>query len=93
MAYKIEYSPESAQRYPLLKVQDKRKPGGWVIAGIFLAVLLWIRIYGVPDFMIPGDADVTKEAASVFVREIRDGVAVNDAITAFCRSILDGAGV
>ena len=44
-------------------------------------------------FLIPGDPEITKSAAVVLMDDLSDGVNVNDAVTAFCRSILDGAGV
>ena len=31
--------------------------------------------------------------AAAFMDDLSDGVSVNDAVTAFCRNILDGAGV
>ena len=58
-----------------------------------VAAVLWMRLYGVPDFLIPGDPEVTKTAASVMVDEIKNGATVGNAITAFCKTILDGAEV
>lgn len=92
MAYKIEYSPESACRYPQMRTRRKEKWGGWFCLAAILGTLLWIRSNGVPDILIPGDPEVTREAAAGFVHDISDGIAVKDAATAFCRAILDGAG-
>lgn len=93
MAYKIQYSPEVAHRYPSKGSCTQIKPGRWVIIVLALAALLWVRAKGIPDFLIPGDPDVTRSAAATMMDEIRAGVPVDDAITVFCKEILHGAGL
>ena len=88
MAYKIEYSPEMACRYPQeLKSNGKTKK--WLVVGCLVAALLWIRLNGVPDFLIPGNKEVTKEAAGIFVEDLRNGKKVEEAVTEFCKTILN----
>ena len=92
MSYKIQYTPETAYRYP----QNKAKKFKWVdIAVLFciLVALTWFRVNGIPESLIPGDPDVTKAAASVFVAQIRSGEPLREAATVFCKEILIGAGV
>ena len=92
MAYKIQYSPDSARRYPEKMKQQPAKYGRWVMVLTVFAVAMWLRLNGIPDFLIPGDPVVTREAASVMMEQIQDGTALGDAVTVFCQEILHGAG-
>lgn len=93
VSYKIQYSPDTNDRYPQNMKRRYAGTGKYVaIFAVMLAALL-IHFHGVPDFLIPGDPQVTKAAASVLVDDIRDGVAVKDAITTFCSMVLDGAEI
>ena len=93
MAYQIEYAPDKKYLYPVYK---KRRPlfaVKWVPFVLLLAAALYMRLYGIPDFMIPGDAEITKEAATVFMEEIQNGTGVKQAATDFCKMMLDGAEI
>ena len=91
MPYKIQYSPETTQRYPTINVSRQVKWGRWIVAIMLIGGSIWIRFKGVPDFMIPGDPDITKSAVEMMVSNLRAGVNLADALTAFCQEILDGA--
>lgn len=93
MSYKIQYSPETGYLYPQEKKQRSIQMKRWIIPTVAIVLALWLHIYGVPDFLIPGDPDITKAAASALVDEIQSGVAMNDAVTTFCKTILDGAEI
>lgn len=93
MAYKIQYSPETAHRYPQQKEKEKIRAGKWICLGIIIAAVCWMRVNGIPDFLIPGNPEVTRNAAQTMVAQLHDGAPINDAVTAFCRSILHGAGL
>ena len=92
MAYKIEYTPEFSYRYPQTK--RKRDATSWkVIMFILLvAAALWMRLNGIPDFLIPGDPVVTRLAASDFFDCVQNGMPIGKAATVFCQQILNGAG-
>lgn len=92
MAYIIQYSPESSSRYPQIKKQNPRKFGGWFLILMILAAAVWIRVYGIPDFLIPGDPQVTRNATATMITNLQEGVKIEDAITVFCEHILHGAG-
>ena len=92
MSYKIQYTPETAYRYPQNKAK-KFKWGDIAVLFCILAALTWFRFYGIPEFLIPGDPVVTKAAASGFVAQIRSGEPLREAVTVFCKEILIGAGV
>lgn len=92
MAYIIQYSPESSGKYPQIKKQNSHKLGGWFLLLAILIAAVWIRIYGIPDFLIPGDPQVTKSAAVMMITNLQEGVKIEDAIAVFCEQILVGAG-
>lgn len=93
MAYRIEYAPDKKHLYPVHKKRRKLVVGKWIPFVLLLAAALCMRIYGIPDFMIPGDAEITKEAATAFMQEIQRGTGVKQAATDFCKMILDGAEI
>ena len=45
----------------------------------------------VQDFFLPGNPDVTRTAISGFVTDLKDGETMKEAITTFCREIIDNA--
>ena len=89
MAYKITYSPEKAYLYPQGKKEKRNIIGKWIIAAFLIVGFLWIRLNGIPDFLVPGNPEVTKEAASVFLEDLQEGVRMYDAVTTFCKTILN----
>ena len=93
MAYKIQYSPDTASRYPQAAVKKPVRIRHWMTAIVAIAAALWIHFYGVPDFLIPGDPEITNAAATAMMGEIKNGAALGDAVTSFCKMILDGAKV
>lgn len=93
MSYKIQYSPETSSLYPQSAARKPLRIKHWMMAAITIAAALWIHFYGVPDFLIPGDPKITKAAASAMVGEIKNGAALGDAVTTFCKMILNGAKV
>ena len=92
MAYKIQYSPQSNKQYPGVKTSRRISGRCWLVFLSVLAAACWVKFYGVPDFLIPGDPEVTREAASLMMGKLREGLSVNEAITVFCKEILHGAG-
>ena len=92
MPYKIQYTPEDCRRYPQKKKRPQVKWGRWIPFVLLLAAVLGIRLYGIPDFLIPGDPEVTKAAAAMLIDELHAGAAVDDAVTVFCKEVFNGAG-
>ena len=93
MAYKIQYAPENTKRYPQVKKRTKYSYIRLCFIVCALAAAAWIKLHGIPDFLIPGDPTVTKEAAALMVDELKVGASLRDAITVFCKEILHGAGI
>ena len=91
MGYKIMYSPEDNNKYPTGQSGRKHK---WLLPVIIiLALLMSIRTAQVRDrleeWIIPGNDQITKAAFSVMIDEIRTGEPVTEAVTAFCRVIIE----
>ena len=93
MAYKIQYSPEDARRYPQVRKKSPIKKGRWFGLILVITAALWIRVNGVPDFLIPGDPEVTRAATAMMIDKMQAGASFGDAVTAFCEKIIDGAGL
>lgn len=93
MGYKIQYTPCNDRRYPPVARSRRGKGGGlWVLLVLVLAFVC-LCYNGVPEFLIPGDPQVTRAAAAEMVALIQEGSAVQDAVVIFCKQVLDGASV
>ena len=92
MAYEIHYSVDTSKRYPQNPKHTPIKYGRWLFLSILFVGALWLRLNGIPDFLIPGDPAVTRQAASAMMENLHSGAAFGDAVTVFCKEILHGAG-
>lgn len=93
MSYKIQYSPETANLYPQITSRKQFRVKRWMTVVITVAAVFWVYLYGFPDWLIPGDPEVTKAAASTMVGEMKNGTSFGDAVTTFCKMIIDGAEI
>lgn len=91
MSYFINYNPETANKFPV-KTKSVRKSGYAKVIAIILIMVCIILIYSaresIVDWLLPGDSVVTKAAISGFVDDIKNGAPFSEAITAFCREIV-----
>ena len=90
MAYRIQYTPQEEYRYPMSAKHRKIQWGRLLILIVLFVAGFWLKICGIPDFLIPGDPQVTKTAAIEFMGNMKSGVSMEQAVTTFCRQILDG---
>ncbi len=89
MGYKITYPAVGKRNYPT------RKPlPAWVLpVGLISVFLLAITIYnGSANWLLPGDPAVTEAAITEMIEKLSQGEAFSDAVTAFCKEIIAGAG-
>lgn len=87
MSYQIQYETDKQERYPMV---TKRKDSSklWIrIATVAFFVTL-LSVPSIRDFLIPGDADVTKAAFGQMIDNIREGDSLGEAVTTFCREII-----
>ena len=90
MGYRICYIPEDSGRYPKVK---KRRHIRWDKVCIWVLLLVaafWMKVNGVPDFLIPGDPEITKQAVDIMLTEMKQGESIEDVVLVFCESILNG---
>lgn len=92
MSYMIHYGPsgniEAAWQKKLMKHRAKTMTA--IIAAVCCILLvLTVDIQQLKELLIPGDPAVTKEAFVQFTEDVRQGESVTDAITAFCREIIE----
>ena len=93
MSYRIVYGPE--KKLPTRKISRLRMA---IVCSLCIGLLIaGLRETGIGEvlwhWMLPGDPAVTEAALSGLVDQIRDGDDFSQAMTVFCRVILDGAQV
>ena len=82
MAYRIEYAgKKKARRFPF-----------WVFL-LAAVALLAVPKQTLAQWLLPGDQEVTARALSELVESLRQGSNAGAAVTAFCKSIVQGAGL
>lgn len=95
MGYVIQYNPENNKKFPVKALGKRRRK--WLTALILTAIILgmmrtelgsWIKMW-----LLPGDAVQTEASLSAFVENIRAGEPLSDAVTTFCREIIDHAQI
>lgn len=91
MGYMIAYDgSDTGKKYTVCR--RSRLPE--LTFGFFLAFLLLTRLFWpagaaqLRQFLLPGDPDVTQQAVTVLVQDLRAGEPVGDAVKAFCSEIL-----
>ena len=92
VSYMIEYEPHKKSLYPCRK-RIKRNNS---VKIIFCMTLLLIGVFvcrseSVREWLIPGDAQVTSEAFTTMITELREGETMGDAVAAFCVQVINGA--
>ena len=94
MAYRIDYAP--------VKPEKKRNIGRKLRFQVLTAALLLAFILGVKyawpggaarlrQALLPGEASRTEVAVQTLVERVARGEPVGEAVTAFCREILENA--
>lgn len=83
MAYRIDYPG---------KQQKKRRFSAWLLLAAVPA-LLALPKQRIVQWLLPGDPEITARALSELVQTLRQGSSAGDAVAAFCRSIVRGAGL
>ena len=94
MGYRIEYDLGQKKRY-IIKFRWERAAA--MTAGCLALFGLLTNLYwpagarALREFLIPGDTAVTGQAFEAMVEDIRSGTDISDAVTVFCREILEHA--
>ena len=96
MAYTIQYGAPAKVEAAWIKGQ-KRRSKRYIAFGLVIALILGIFLLGsrepVQTFLIPGDPEITKAAVMQFTQNIQQGDNFKEAITTFCREIIESAEI
>ena len=90
MAYRISYDAEKQSKKTLSPFRCL------VLTACFFACFLWLVSSFWPEgqellrqLLIPGDPDITLEAAEVIAQELGSGFSMTDAARNFCLAVLE----
>ena len=95
MSYQIDYQPVT-KLHRLHQCRTRRAALTGLFAGLFLLLVGtgWDAGRSVlRGILFSGDWSVTVEAAEALVHRLGSGENMQEAITVFCREILEGSGV
>lgn len=91
MPYRIDYHPEKTVKTP-----EYRR---FFLTGLFFLIFLvavgsfWAEGQAVlRGLVFSGDVAAVERAADLLIVQLKDGIPVMDAISAFCGQILEGSG-
>lgn len=96
MGYHIQYG-ETIEKV-ILETPSVKKSSKLKLVIILLCVsVLCFAVHQKKDivtrYILPGDAEVTAAALDALVENLKEGDGFGDAVTAFCREIIDHADV
>lgn len=81
MAYQIEYpGKKKAKGFPV-----------WIVL-LALGGLALLR-QSLGRFLLPGDPEVTGRALETLLAQLRQGIGAGEAVSAFCKAVVQGAGI
>ena len=97
MGYKIQYSQTGESARVEIKKQKKNNQLRNMII-VCVLVIFCFALYMVNvneivllDYFLPGDPEVTRAALKSFADNLKLGIGFYDAVTAFCREIIENA--
>lgn len=94
MGYQISYGP--------IKTKDSVKMRGKTVRAFALviciiALVIGLQVSGVGKtlwrWMLPGNPEVTSAALDTMAESLKQGDSVGEAVTAFCREIIENANL
>ena len=90
MSYRVEYGVSGESVFINTdKLRRKKQSGRIICAMLVVAILVYGIVNGwIWDFLFPGHNEITKAAAENMIAEIQEGEPVADAVTAFCKEIV-----
>ena len=94
MGYMIQYDPEQNVRYPSAVAVTGRKVWRKMLLILVVVVLLGTAILYRDYLMrcfLPGDGEITALALEELIRDFQTGTPLGEAITTFCREIVESA--
>lgn len=94
MGYRVIYGKtRKVRRNTTSKVNSQKSLIIWsiaLLAAAFICLIGWSDP-GFRQYLLPGDPRITETALDQLVVDIQNGESFSDAITTFCREIIDSA--
>lgn len=93
MSYRIVYGEEPMH-------WQKKNRTGRIVAYTAICLILFLTLTWkfwpagaevLQEVLLPGDAELTRQALTNMVENLRAGEAIGDAVSVFCQEIVDGA--
>ena len=94
MAYRIKYASFSEEKKQPKDTQLRNRIAAGLLVVVLLIGAMTIKLGGlrwVTEYLLPGDPAVTAAALEGMVMDLREGENLYDAVTTFCREIMDHA--
>ncbi len=93
MSYCIEYTSGVSKKYPMKTKQKIKKQTVIAIVSVVTVALLCLPVVreSVKQLLMPGDPVITEAAFISMVEQLGAGESVYDAVTVFCKEIIQGA--
>ncbi len=92
MGYQVRY-PGSDPKTPRAYGRGKKlrtAVTGLLIASLFGSAMIPVTREMLIDCLVPGDTKITTAAVECFLRDVKQGEALDEAVTAFCEVVLYG---
>lgn len=95
MGYRIEYGSQGELRKPLKSKRSYSAIAATICVLALVAGAITVKHTGltwVQEVLLPGDPAVTAAALENMVDNIKEGDSIADAVTTFCKEIVENAG-
>ena len=94
MGYRVEYKSFGEEKRQPKVGQYKKAIMAAALVMVLTGGALTVKLTGLPwvqKYLLPGDPEVTAAALEQMVDDLRSGYSFADAVTAFCREIMENA--
>ena len=91
VGYKILYTPENNEKYPLHNARFPNRIVSVICFSLIIALAFAIVYHGFEntgEILLPGDPAHLRETAEQMIRTLQRGTPIGQAITAFCQEII-----
>lgn len=92
MSYRISYGPKTPKRYyrPKLRKMPLILSAAVLCSMFIINICFPAQTQAIKHKLLPWTTPESKAAISTMLNDIQEGASYEDAITAFCREILNG---
>ena len=90
MSYVVHYPTGVKHKYPQKVKTTRLRPSNIALAslGIVVAVLVLFNVPTLRNVILPGDPEVTEQAAKTMIDQLREGETFADCFADFCREVI-----